>query len=90
MRRDAPKGKPPIGSPGLGGTILAYYDGSGRPVYRLPEPILPLSGRKQGRKPKPIQGTDGTVEGTASPRGGREADSAAVRRFMREATGDDS
>lgn len=80
----------PIGSPGIGGTILAYYTPSGEPVCRLPEPKLPPSGKRQGRKPKPIVGTEGTVEGSASPRGGREADYAATRRAIRDAMGYDS
>lgn len=77
----------PIGSPGPGGTILAYYSQIGVPVYRLPEPKLPPSGEQQGRKPNSIAGTEGTVEGVPAPRGGRESDYAAMRRAMRDAMG---
>ena len=77
-----------IGSPGPGGTVLAYYGASGEPVYRLPEPKLPPSGKRQGRKPTPIKGTDGEVEATADPRGSRKADYAVYVRAMREAVGD--
>lgn len=78
-----------LGSPGPGGTVLAYYDSkSGEPVYRLPEPKSPPSGERQGRASAPINGTVGDVEATADPRGSRKADYARYIRAMREAVGD--